>query len=75
MSVIIEAPLRCDECGHSFELSGGGVCRVCGRVLCMQHFSASEQRPWRLRKGDLMGPKGPICRTCASRASKVPDAG
>jgi hypothetical protein len=43
-------PFACSECGASFHELEGGICLVCGRLLCRRHLT--------LRRA------GAICRRC-----------
>lgn len=50
-------PFTCSECGASFHELDGGICLVCGRLLCRRHLRV--RRP------------GPICRRCLRRESDI----
>jgi hypothetical protein len=59
---------ECDACGRRFDVSQGGACVRCGRILCSAHLHGSWLRRMRVDLG-----AAPTCVDC--RAGRpVPDA-
>jgi hypothetical protein len=42
---------QCEQCRRRFDLVYGGVCSVCGRILCDDHLHGSFWRRWRVYLG------------------------
>ena len=58
-----EIATDCDECGVRFDITSGGACMKCRRVLCAQHLYGS----WLRRLAVDFGAR-PICVDCRESA-------
>ena len=59
-------PFICEKCRTSFEPQDGGICSICGRVLCRRHLLG-----WDLTGFYLSKRKGqPICVECREKEKR-----
>jgi len=55
-------PWKCHDCGREFELTGGGLCKKCGKPTCSICFGVGMLRL--LVKLKL--PESRVCRSCVT---------